>query len=71
MGVRQGTLLGNRSLVSFLETTTVRHAAEDARNCLRIVHEAEAGENLVLVVDVEIHPGVESITVFAQLWRTR
>ena len=66
----QGALLRQSSLRTFLETTAIGHAPEDAGNELRIVHVAEAVENLVLVAEVEVHPGVKSVAIFADRRRS-
>ena len=50
---------------AFLETATISHAPENSGNELRIVHVAEAIEDLILVAQVEVQPGVKSVAVFA------
>ena len=40
-------------LISFLETTAIRHAPENSRDGLRIVHKAEACEDLILVIHIK------------------
>ena len=50
VGVTQGALLGIGGLRTLLESAAVRHAAEDARDELRIVHEAEPEEEIILLI---------------------
>src|SRR5580704_6733 len=66
--VANRSLLSDRGLISLLETAAIRYAAENAGNKLRIIHQAEAEEKLVLLVEVDVHPGIEGIAVFIQLW---
>ena len=69
MGPSQCALLREGGLVALLETAAVGHATENAGNELRVVHEAEAVEQLVLVAEVEVHPGVKGVAVFAEQFR--
>ena len=69
MGITERALLGVGGLVALLETPTVGDSAENARNELRVVHQAEAEEQLVLVVEIEVHAGVKSVAVLKKLRR--
>src|ERR1700693_1934150 len=69
MGVRQGALWRERGLCTLLEAATVRYAAENARNKLRVVDITEAVEQLVLRVEVEVHPGIKRVAELGQLGR--
>src|SRR5450432_4246954 len=71
MGPGQCALLCQRGLISLLETAAIGYSTEYSGNELRIIHQAEAVEELVLVAEVKIHPGVEGATVFLDGWRTR
>ncbi len=70
MGPGQGALLRQCGLRTFLETAAVSHAPEDAGDELRVVHIAEAVEDLVLVAEVEVHPGVKGVAIFADRRRS-
>ena len=70
VGIAQRALLSVGGLIALLETAAVGHAAEDTGNELRIVDQAEAEEQLVLVVEVEVHAGIEGVAMFKQLRRS-
>ena len=65
VGPRQSTLFSQSGLSSFLETTAIGYAPENSGDELRIVHIAEAVEDLVLIAQVEVQAGVKSVAVFA------
>ena len=69
MGVTQSALLRVSSLGALLETATVRDATEDARNKLRIVSQAEAVEELILFVEIEVHTRIKRIAMFEKVRR--
>ena len=71
MGPGQCALLRQGGLVALLETATVCDATEDAGNKLRIVDVAESVEHLIFVAEVEVQPGVESVSVFVKFRRIR
>ncbi len=70
MGPGQCALLRQRRLRTFLEAAAVGHAPENAGNELRVVDEAEAVEDLILVAEVEVQPGVKSVAVLADRRRS-
>src|SRR5258708_29408120 len=65
MGPGQRALLRQRGLRALLETASIRHAPKNAGDELRVVHVAEAVEDLILVTEVEIQAGVKGVAVFA------
>ena len=67
----QCALLRQRGLRTFLETAAVGYAPENSGDELRIVHIAEAVEDLILVAQVEVQPGVKGVAVFADRRRSR
>src|SRR5262249_38840956 len=69
-GVAEGALLGDGRLRPLLEAAAVGDAAKDAGNELRVVDQAEAVEQLVLFVEVDVHARVERVAVFEQLGRS-
>src|SRR6516225_7847112 len=56
------------ALIALVERTAVRNAAEDARNKDRIVGEAVACEDLVLVGGVYVAADIELVPVLKQSW---
>ena len=70
MGPSQRALLRQCGLIALLETSAVRNAPEDAGNELRVVHQAEAVEELILVAEIEVQPAVKSVAVFVDFWRS-
>ena len=67
--VAERALLRVRGLIALLEAAAVGDAAENAGNELRVVHQAEPEEQLVLVVEVDIHAGIEGVAMLKQLRR--
>ncbi len=71
MGVGKGALLRESGLAALLERSAISDAAKDSGNELRIILVAEAVEELIFVVDVEINASIEGVAVFVQLGRIR
>ena len=67
MGPDQCTLLSQRGLIALLETAAVRHASENAWNELRVIHEAESVEHLILFAEIDVQPAVKGVAVFRQI----
>ena len=61
MGVGRDHLCGFRSLDALLECAAIGNALERSGNKLRVIRIAEAGEDLVLLVGVEILACVEAV----------
>ena len=70
VGPGQCALLRQGGLRTLLETAAIRHAPENAGNELRVVHIAEAVEDLVLVAEVEVQSGIKGVAVFADRRRS-
>ena len=70
MSPGQCALLRQCGLRTFLEATAIGYAPENAGNELRVVHIAESVEDLILVAEVEVQPGVKSVAVFADRRRS-
>src|SRR5580658_485413 len=62
-------LFGDGGLIALLEAAAVRDASKNTGNVLRVVHQAKPEEQLVLLVKVDVHPSIERVAVFVQLWR--
>ena len=69
MRIAQRALLRVGGLVALLETAAVRYAAENAGNKLRIVLQTEPEEQLVLVVEVDVHAGIKGVGVLEEFRR--
>src|ERR1700686_1829197 len=69
MGVAQLALLRVCGLQALLETATIGHAPENAGDELRVVVQAESEEELILIIEIDIQPGVERAAMFKQFWR--
>jgi len=68
MRIAEGALLGDGGLRPLLKTASVGHASKNTRNELGIIYQAEPEEQLVFLVKVDVHPGIERVAVFKQLW---
>ena len=55
-------LLRIGSLRTLLETTAIRNAAKDARDELRVIHIAEAEEELIVLAEIGIHASVKGVS---------
>ena len=66
MCVGQSALLCKRCLVSLLESASVCHATENARNELRIILVAEAVKQLIFVVCIDVEPRVKRVAMLVQ-----
>src|SRR5262245_36418687 len=69
VGKAGSALLRVSGLVSLSEAATVSDAAEDSGNELRIVGQAEAEEELVLVAEVDVHARIKRVAMLEELRR--
>ena len=65
--VANSALFRDGGLIAVLKTAAVGNSSENARDELRIISEAEAEEELVLLIEVNVHASVEGVAVFEQL----
>ena len=64
MRIGQRTLLGQGGLIALLESAAIRYASENPRNELRVVHQAEAIEQLVFLADIDVQTGIKRLAIF-------
>ena len=70
MGPGQRALLRQGGLRTFLEAAAIGYAPENAGNELRVIDKAEPVEDLILVTEVEVQPGVKGVAVLADRRRS-
>ena len=68
MRIAERTLLGIGSLITLLKPAAICDSTKDTGNELGIVRQAESEKQLVVLIEIHVHTGIESVAVFLQLW---
>ena len=50
------------------EATAIRDTAERSRNKDRVVYPAKAGEDLVILSEVEVDPNIKGVAMLIEAW---